>query len=98
MDKSLYYHVDNAIGLSFLVVEITCFQTILVYWKGIYPVDSAIQLFNNRGQREIRLLKERYEGVKNTCSSCKIDFVWLFLLVDELLNDVYREIVEYFSN
>ena len=40
------------------------------------------------GEREIHLLKEpRDEGVKNTCSSSRIHFVLLFLLVDELPNE-----------
>ena len=39
------------------------------------------------GEREIRLLKEQDEGVKNTCSSSRIHFLWLFLLVDELPNE-----------
>ena len=39
------------------------------------------------GEREIRLLKERDGGVKNTCSSSRIHFVWLSLLVDELPNE-----------
>ena len=39
-------------------------------------------------EREIRLLKERDEGVKNIRSSSHIHFLWLFLLVDELSTNV----------
>ena len=32
-------------------------------------------------------LKEQHEGVKNTCRSSHIHFLWLFLLVHKLLNE-----------
>ena len=66
MDSAIHwinlYPGYNANGL--ISVEISCLQTILILWIGIYPVHSAIQLFNNWGNREIRLSKERDEGQK----------------------------------
>ena len=51
------------------------------------------------GEHEIRLLKEpRDEGVKNTCSSSRIHFVLLFLLVDELPNESVERNSQMFSN
>ena len=54
-----------------------------------YGVDARIRTRATLmgGEREIRLLKEQDEGVKNTCSSSRIHFLWLFWLVDELPNE-----------
>ena len=54
-----------------------------------YGVDARIRTRATMmgGEREIRLLKEQDEGVKNTCSSSQIYFVWLLLPVDELPNE-----------
>ena len=49
-------------------------------------------------EREIRLLKERDEGVKNVCSSSHIHFLWLFLLVDELPNERVERTSQIFYN
>ena len=45
-----------------------------------YGVDARIRtrVTLMGGKREIRLLKEQDEGVKNTCSSSRIHFLWLF--------------------
>ena len=50
------------------------------------------------GERKIRVLKEQHEGVKNTCSSSHIYFLWLFLLVDKLLNERVERYSQIFSN
>ena len=54
-----------------------------------YDIDARIRIRATLmgGEREIRFLKKRDEGVKNTCTSFHIHFVWLFLLIDELLNE-----------
>ena len=49
-------------------------------------------------EREIRLLKERDDGVKNTCGSSHIHFLWLFLLVDELPNERVERNSQIFYN
>ena len=64
-----------------------------------YGVDARIRAPATMmgGEREIRLLKEQDEGVKTTCSSSRMHFLWLFLLVDELPNEsAEREIAKYF--
>ena len=50
------------------------------------------------GERELRLLKEQDEGVKNTCSSFRIHFLWLSVLVDKLPNESVERNSQIFSN
>ena len=50
------------------------------------------------GEREILLFKEQDEGVKNTCSSSRMHFLWLFLLVDELPDESLERNGQIFSN
>ena len=65
-----------------------------------YGVDARIRTRATLmgGEREIRLLREQDEGLKNTCSSSRIHFLWLFLLVDELPNESVERNNQIFSN
>ena len=71
--------------------------TNLTYINGVDPrIRTRATLMG--GEREIRLWKEQDEGVKNTCSSSRIHFLRLFLLVDELPNESVERINQIFSN
>ena len=65
-----------------------------------YGVDARIRTRATLmgGEREIHLLKEQDEGLKNTCTSSRIYFLWLFLLVDELPNESVERNSQIFSN
>ena len=77
--------------------------------KGREPTTNSTYIWRRRqdsnpraallgGERKIRLLKEQHEGVKNTCSSSHIHFLWLFLLVDKLLNERVERNSQIFSS
>ena len=77
--------------------------------KGREPTTNSTYIWRRRqdsnpraallgGERKVRLLKEQDEGLKNTCSSSRIHFLWLFLLVDELPNESVERNSQIFSN
>ena len=77
--------------------------------KGREPTTNSTYIWRRRqdskpraallgGERKLRLLKEQDEGLKNTCSSSRIHFLWLFLLVDELPNESVERNSQIFSN
>ena len=47
---------------------------ILIHWIAIYPVDSAIQLLNNRGQEYIRLRLIDEKFVENRMDTNAVSF------------------------